>query len=123
MKVKTSELIGSALDWTVATIEGYKNLRKNPHAFDQALIMNRNNGQCVLFSALKYSTDWNWGGPIIERERISLNLWAGFGWRAGTRTGKTPASFYSAPTPLIASMRCYVASKLGNEVDVPDELF
>jgi hypothetical protein len=27
-----------------------------------------------------------------------------------------------APTPLIAAMRCYVASKLGDEVDVPDEL-
>lgn len=26
------------------------------------------------------------------------------------------------PTPLIAAMRCYVASKLGEEVDVPDEL-
>ena len=27
-----------------------------------------------------------------------------------------------AATPLIAAMRCYVASKLGEEVDVPDEL-
>jgi hypothetical protein len=26
------------------------------------------------------------------------------------------------PTPLIAAMRCYVASKMGDEVDVPDEL-
>ena len=26
------------------------------------------------------------------------------------------------PTPLVATMRCYVASKLGDEVDVPDEL-
>jgi hypothetical protein len=26
------------------------------------------------------------------------------------------------PTPLIAAMRCYVASKLGAEVEVPDEL-
>ena len=26
------------------------------------------------------------------------------------------------PTPLIAAMRCFVASKLGDEVDVPDEL-
>ena len=29
---------------------------------------------------------------------------------------------YSGPTPLIAAMRCYVASKLGDEVDVPEEL-
>jgi hypothetical protein len=26
------------------------------------------------------------------------------------------------PTPLIAAMRCYVASRLGDEVDVPEEL-
>jgi hypothetical protein len=26
------------------------------------------------------------------------------------------------PTPLVAAMRCYVASQLGDEVDVPDEL-
>ena len=26
------------------------------------------------------------------------------------------------PTKLIAAMRCYVASKLGDEVDVPEEL-
>lgn len=25
------------------------------------------------------------------------------------------------PTPLIAAMRCYVASKLGEEVEIPDE--
>lgn len=25
-------------------------------------------------------------------------------------------------TPLIAAMRCYVASKLGDDVDVPEEL-
>lgn len=27
-----------------------------------------------------------------------------------------------APPPLIAAMRCYVASKLGDEVDIPEEL-
>jgi hypothetical protein len=26
------------------------------------------------------------------------------------------------PTPLIAAMRCYVASKLGDEIDIPEEL-
>ena len=28
----------------------------------------------------------------------------------------------SGSTPLIAAMRCYVASKLGDEVEVPEEL-
>lgn len=26
------------------------------------------------------------------------------------------------PTPLIAAMRCYVASRLGDEVEIPEEL-
>lgn len=26
------------------------------------------------------------------------------------------------PTPLIAAMRCYVASKMGNEIEIPEEL-
>ena len=31
--------------------------------------------------------------------------------------------YYAAgPTPLIAAMRCYVVSKLGEEVEVPDAL-
>lgn len=29
---------------------------------------------------------------------------------------------YYGPTPLIAICHCYVASKLGDEVDVPEEL-
>jgi hypothetical protein len=29
---------------------------------------------------------------------------------------------YRGPTPLIAAMRCYVASVLGDEVEVPDSL-
>jgi hypothetical protein len=29
---------------------------------------------------------------------------------------------FFGPTPLFAAMRCYVASKLGDEVDVPEDL-
>jgi hypothetical protein len=29
---------------------------------------------------------------------------------------------YFGPTPLIAVMRCYVALKLGDEVEIPEEL-
>lgn len=30
--------------------------------------------------------------------------------------------YYSGPTPLIAAMRCYVASNLGEEVEIPEEV-
>jgi hypothetical protein len=28
----------------------------------------------------------------------------------------------NGPTPLVAAMRCYVASKLGDTVEIPDDL-
>lgn len=135
MKIKTADLIGPALDWAVATIEGYGRLRRNPHAFDQALIMNRADGQCVLFSALNYSTDWSFGGPIIERpqDEAQMGIEGRVGWAPGA---KEFATFFRAwygpsddpyivsygPTRLIAAMRCFVASRLGDEVEVPEEL-
>lgn len=124
--IKTEELTGPALDWAVATIEGYGGLRRNSNAFDQALIMNRKDGQCVLFSSLKFSTDWAQGGPIIEREKISTAYEPSMiyddtcRWKAISAISDNE-HFYG-PTPLIAAMRCYVASKLGNEVEIPGEL-
>jgi hypothetical protein len=35
---------------------------------------------------------------------------------------KVQAAEGEGPTPLIAAMRCYVQSRLGDEVDVPKEL-
>lgn len=67
------------------------------------------------------STDWAQGGPIIEREWIDLHCVNDSLWEA-----ECPApcglAMQNGPTPLIAAMRCYVASKLGADVDVPEEL-
>lgn len=98
MKVKTSELIGAALDWAVVLCE-------------------RGNSNWKHF----YSTDWSQGGPIIEREEISLERVTSALWIA-TRIEGSSVSESDGPTPLVAAMRCYVASQLGDEVDVPDEL-
>lgn len=124
MKIKTADLIGPALDWAVATIEGYGGLRRNPHAFDQSLIMNRRDGQCVLFSSLNYHADWSQGGPLLERECLDVRVFAEHGAPDGGPywiSERHPAVGHG-PTPLIAAMRCVVASRLGDEVDVPDEL-
>ena len=63
------------------------------------------------------STDWAQGGPIIEREGLTIthqqNQWA-------AQTDDDLFEF--GPTPLIAAMRCYVASKLGDEIELPEEL-
>ena len=99
MKIKTSELTGAALDWAVAKCE--KNWAFEPDGCDS------------------YSTDWQLGGLIIERERITIWAFDDVTWRAQLDTATDPLE---APTPLIAAMRCYVASKLGDEVEVPEEL-
>ena len=101
--MKTSELTGAALDWAVAKCEGNNG------------VWYVSDKETVDFTP---STDWAQGGPIIEREKIAID-WDHDCWNAST--DDLPA-YYSAETPLIAAMRCYVASKLGDEVDIPEEL-
>lgn len=65
------------------------------------------------------STNWSQGGPIIDREKITTHAHQDGDWCATVRGYDSEQSGH---TPLIAAMRCYVASKLGNEVDVPEDL-
>jgi hypothetical protein len=125
MKIKTDELQGAALDWAVAKCEGHETL------------MCRGKLE-TLFTENGWtpSTDWAQGGPIIEREKLGV-WWAthyvdGDGVEYGNHwyaeTGCTddnadgPYRVATGETPLIATMRCYVATKLGDEVEIPEEL-
>ena len=112
--MKTSKLIGPALDWAVAKCLGLQIKFMSPgsvHAADHD-----------YFGSWGWHyfccTTWSQGGPIIEREKISVVEGMDDEWQAGKR----PFKFYYGPTPLIAAMRCYVASKLGDEVEIPEEL-
>ena len=108
--MKTSELTGAALDWAVAKCEGTLGHYVQP---------NEKRGTTkweTTPSTRRYSTDWSQGGPIIEREGLTLTHQAI--WGAQTDDDL----FAYGPTPLIAAMRCYVASKLGDEVEIPKEL-
>jgi hypothetical protein len=69
------------------------------------------------FEVKPYSTNWAQGGPIIEREMIELVPQSPALWDALYRGQHIPND---GPTPLIAAMRCYAASKLGEKVDVPE---
>jgi hypothetical protein len=108
--MKTSELTGAALDWAVAQCEG------DEYAPEFAEDHDGNE-----YPASAYSTDWSQGGPIIERETIELyknmNRWAAIIWVDDEDAWELYGS-----TPLVAAMRCFVASKLGAEVDIPAEL-
>ena len=106
MKIKTSELTVTALDWAVARIEGDELPKSGGKGSD-------------------YSTDWAQGGPIIEREGIStVQEGDAADWVASVYDHKADDWHLHTlgETPLIAAMRCYVASKLGDEVEIPEEL-
>lgn len=128
--MKTSELIGPALDWAVAKALGHQLARDA--LLDGSTMrgwwisgLAADPNKWMHLSNYPPSTNWSQGGPIVEKESISI-----------VRQGDGPewvASVYDyeaddwhlhteGPTPLIAAMRCYVASKLGDEVDIPAEL-
>ena len=104
--MKTSELTGAALDWAVAKCEDFP-------------VRNGFDDNCP-----EYSTNWAQGGPIIEREGVTLTQYDDYpNWSATLyATDYNEHTHVTAPTPLIAAMRCYVASKLGDTVDIPEEL-
>jgi hypothetical protein len=106
--MNTSELTGDALDWAVAKCEGV----------DSEWLIEDNFFHEHYKGGLRYSTDWSQGGPIIEREGITLRCGL-HGWDAELPEFDVLMDGASA---LKAAMRCYVASKLGDTVEVPQEL-
>ncbi len=125
-QVKTSELYGPALDWAVAKC-------------DQPQWSDEDARLWVQDDEYQYtpSTDWDEGGPIIEREGICISKRYSplslekkpatpvTDWSAGYFEAPHSALEHHAqfgPTPLIAAMRCYCCAKLGDTVEIPEEL-
>ena len=96
MILLTTELTKRQIDWAVAKCEGRE--------YDGTWIEN-------------FSSNWLLGGPIIEREKMELHP-AGNDWSSDIN--RCYQQYGS--TPLIAAMRCYVQSKLGDEVEIPEGL-
>jgi hypothetical protein len=111
--MKTSELTGAALDWAVAKCE------------ENDGIWHETDKDPMPFTS---STNWSQGGPIIEREKLELHRgpwgqakeWQWFSVKKDL--GNNTLAVKHGPTPLVAAMRCFVASRLGDDVDIPAEL-
>jgi hypothetical protein len=101
--MKTSELTGAALDWAVTKCEG----------FDHEVTSSE-------WGMWGWATDWAQGGPIIEREVIDLV--SPLGCPTTSWVASRGRIYANGPTPLIAAMRCRVASKLGYDINIPEEL-
>jgi hypothetical protein len=112
--MKASELSGVALNWAVAICKGYKPKDFCPHD------KHFRDEEDVWFSP---SDDWAQGGAIIERENISITGTNFPWWECDSGWYAHIGDCYSyGSTPLVAAMRCYVASVLGDEVEIPEEL-
>jgi len=125
MKIKVAEATDSQLDWLVASIQGQiwtGDWYAVPHEF-RFKTAKFPKGWSVCFldgRSFNPSTDWSQGGPIIEREGLEIGPSEGTTWRA--MTGGREGAIKFGPTPLIAAMRCFCASKLGDTVEIPKEL-
>lgn len=122
--MKVSELTGATLDYWVACAEGLPHPRINDGYCWFELPACDDDPAGAVDAAFTPSTDWSQGGPIIERELIAIAMGADQaaspGWSAHVGLIDYEEDFeQSGPTPLVAAMRAYVASKFGEEV--PDE--
>ncbi len=116
--MKTSELEGAALDWAVAKAANNLHPQGEVRLIDGGII-TITSGWWRRYSP---STDWTVGGPIIEMERIDIAyLLINRLWVAVADTTDEKFEQYGS-TFLIAAMRCYVCRRLGEIVDVPEEL-
>lgn len=118
--MKTSELTGALLNYWVARAEGFA------WADDIAPLAAR--------GVPEYATDWALAGAIIERECIQIGpptqrvhrnggpnagwgpsgVWSSCTWHMGANGQRSIA--HDKNSPLVAAMRCYVASKFGDAV-------
>ena len=125
--IKTADLIGPALDWAVATALGWHRAtisgidwgkrwtRPAPYGFWKE-------DECEFFAP---SNDPAQGYPILQRERVS---WDGTSYAVHPNFKPSPTGGDFHPIGmrgtnfLIAGLRCFVAQRLGDEIDIPMEL-
>jgi hypothetical protein len=132
--VEVATLEGFLLDWAVAKCDGKSN---DCEIYAGNVLYGSVTSGLTHYSP---STSWLWGGPIIEREGLYLRAVRREGhpldglWLAAPSSDNTgtivqwvkrkewKGHYSTGPTVLIAAMRCYVASALGDEIELPEGL-
>jgi hypothetical protein len=113
--MKTSELTGYLLDWAVGKCEGLS-IESDWWDWDRLCFVDEFN---VDFEP---TDNWMQGGAIIQREWINItnkdDVWT------AEIADDVPDGYVTmqGETALIAAMRCYVAQRLGDEIELPDEM-
>jgi hypothetical protein len=122
--MKVAELEGALLDYWVAKAEELT----EPFIYDgscQYWVSDSDENDDRSSVRFHPSRDWAQGGQIIERESINIlrfddpkEPWAAVIYQSAEHwidTSWFDIDWHGA-TPLVAAMRCYVASKFGEEV-------
>lgn len=138
MKYMTHELECALLDLAVTQALGVPARIEQLPISDVPLCIAAMESEGADEGIFSPSNNWEHAGPIIEMERIDISIgfssnqyevheqlkWSARAFKRApirpTRKGINDASVWMrGPTPLIAAMRAYVASKLGKEVELP----
>lgn len=71
------------------------------------------------------SENWVRGGQVIEDHIDRLTRVDEHSWMAHITCYDCPEVYHIGygETPLLAAIRCFVTAKLGEEVEIPDNLF
>lgn len=121
MKISTKNLSGEALNFVVCKAEGH-----TAELTSYGTTCCRN--ECGMIWHPAYLS-WTDAGPIIERECVDL-----YCLRAWSEVPKNPDCWEArifdhdelicrfGTSALEAAMRCFVAYKLGDKVEIPKEL-
>lgn len=117
MKARTNDLTDVVLDWVVFT------LCDDDLAPEDFLLM-RHGHRGTYEPRGNYSTNPAEGWPILDRADIDVTKAASGSYQArlDLEEGDVMVEQRFGPTRLVAGLRCFVASHLGDEVDIPEEI-
>lgn len=132
MRFYVQDLRGRALDWAVAKC--WAVLHKDATLDGRAMpgwwvccLPGADPNHWVRMEDFTPSRELAWAWPIIDHEGITVGPsetapFAAYVGPASAGASAAAGDRYSGPTALVAAMRCFVARRLGNEVDVPDDV-
>lgn len=129
IKVKVSELSGPALDWAVATALDYKPILESESTGPDFWMCQVPWGGYAEIGGEGFSpsSDWSQGGPIIENHNLEIifnkeGAWASVKMWSGDHYMDDDEFYPSGETILIAACRGIVTAKIGEEIEIPEEL-
>lgn len=137
--VNTADLIGKPLDWVVAKVLNLP-LRLDPMGFGRDAPGSPEAGWWIWHSPtdgtpgrfqrvgtdFSPSANWQQAGEVFMLEAIGFFLLDGV-WHAGTSWEFFESAAFAhhrqtGPTQLVAALRCFVSLRIGEQVEVPDEM-